>query len=1133
MEVHKIAKIPKNVWIDFYHLLEENILEMDHEKLKQWKYDYFLSRGCKSSINIRKTLLRFFRYLITQGKIQSKEGIFEFNRKLDPSIRLSEKDVKNISRSKDLTRSRSKDQIQTKEEISTGQKDISNIIQEKDRQIKKLKERTEKTERELDKSKRENIKLKKEYETDSEVIAEKENEIKNLRRRLKKLQEIVNELEEEKSEIALHAPREQSFENEKNIRPTMSDYTYIPWWEKIGLFSDPFPSNQGLNKIDKEFYDDIVLRTEIFNRYLYLAKNRSREILNNIIVVYGEYGSGKTTFFQYLERPLLNAGILPIYLMISSDPSTEQIKKEFHGQFLKEVIESNSTSGKAGYLYPRLEAQASIEIIQNQLDDILVTTDYKGFIVFIDGLHKEAEHSESVLGFIKLLQNDFEYFSSFKKIPISFVIAGCLDWKTHLKKYPYLTGSKTGEENIPDLSYTEAFDLINMRFRTFSENKNEPFQLKEEVISKIWSNLKTNLKRGIVPRDMIDHVKDLIKDKSEGKRVTEKLNISLSDVPLKITPDILRRIRIKIANNPQIKRIIYSDIIKYFGNDKNGFRRCLEDFIEIYHAKKIKISKSGKIDYTVIRDLGIDIENIRVLEEFDFLERKDRSLQKKSTVSKSGTQKLAKEIYTQKLLKVDKRLEKFIENIEEEMDLQVEDYLQEIYKTKERTIRSISKKIRENPDKSVIVLSELRRKEKNGRIRILIDKAISEHEKIREHHASMKGIIPKEHLIERTSSPICILLRVVLFMEENVDLSDLDDDEVKELWDKNWIFCDDYFNFKSQIAMIKRKRIQINEKEDNRIVLSYKRAFESLVNLIDDLKNCDKILRINYTALTNEDKKKLHSIRLYYFNDEYFDSAKKLIVYFEPRIQIFIQNCLEMKYGDRWRRRLPSDVNERIENGQEREREKSRTLFQKPEYLLCYCDFDNYKKIMLEKTNWSGIFEFLAKEWNHHTFESLCNDFRRLRNKTQHNYIQWLDKNHHEIKKGMEFVRDLFESFRRLNYRFLSKENIFYRKGEEGSGEGYILFSLRGNRDQTCPYRLVVKFSELNRFVQHLKGKKEVEIQLELKREEGYEYGLEFRKYVSFLAFLIFHDYIKVKGFKNGKVILDLTAIGTLKETRN
>jgi len=96
MEVHKIARIPRNVWTDFYHFLEENILEMDHEKLKQWKYDFLSSRGYKSSINTRKTLFRFFRYLITQKKIQSKEGIFEFNRKLDPSIRLSEKDVRNF-----------------------------------------------------------------------------------------------------------------------------------------------------------------------------------------------------------------------------------------------------------------------------------------------------------------------------------------------------------------------------------------------------------------------------------------------------------------------------------------------------------------------------------------------------------------------------------------------------------------------------------------------------------------------------------------------------------------------------------------------------------------------------------------------------------------------------------------------------------------------------------------------------------------------------------------------------------------------------------------------------------------------------------------------------------------------------
>lgn len=1130
MEVYIITKIPENVWKDFYQILEEGITDMDDKKMKQWRYDFFSSLGYKSSINNKKTLFKFYRYMIRQGKIQSENDLLEFNRDLDPTIRLWEKDIQNISRSTDW--------IQPKSVIQVGQKDIDDIIRQKDSQIEKLKEKIKKMSKELHKSSKENTEMTKKYRNAQEIekvakeLMEKEIEIKNLESRLANLQEIVAELEKEKVEMSPPHLDNKYPKKVKDIKPDMPDYTYPSWWERINLFSDPFPSTQGLNKIDKEFYDDVVLRTEIFNRYLYLIRQRHKEILNNIVVVYGEYGSGKTTFFQYLERPLLNAGILPIYLMVNSDPSTEKIRKEFHGQFLREAIDSNPTSGKVGYLYPRLEAEASIEIIRDQLEDILTTTDYEGFIIFIDGLHKEAKHSESVLGFIKMLQNDFEYLSSFKNIPISFMIAGCLDWKRLLKKDPYLTGSKSGEENIPDISYLEAFDLINMRFKAFSVNKEEPFQLKEDIISKIWSNLKKELERGIVPRDMIDHVRDLIKNKLEGKKVSGKFSISLTDIPLKITPEILRHIRFKVANNPHINKIIYSGIEKYFGNDKDGFRSCLEDFVNIHHVKKISISESGKIDHFVMRDLGIDIENIRVLEEFNFLERKDYLLQRGSTVSKTGTQKLAKETYKQKFLKVDKNLEKFIENIEDEMDLQIEDYIQEIYKTRERTIRSIRKEIRESPDKTINTLNELKRKEKNGKIRIIIDRVILDHNKILEHQSSVKGIIPKEQLIEKTSNPTYDLLRLLLFSEENLDLSNADNDEVKKLWDSYWIFCDDYFNFESQINRIEREHIQVTEKEDNRIVLSYKRAFEALVSLINDLRNCDKILRINYIGLTNKDKRELHSIRLDYLNDEYLNSAKKLIAYFEPKIQVFIQNCLEIRYGSRWRRRLPPDVNKRIEDKQKKERENSRILFQEPEYLLCNCDFDDYKGIMTENSNWNEIFKFLTLNLNLNlqTLKSLYDDFRELRNKIEHNNVQWLNKNHHKIKKGMEFVEDLFESFHRLYYEFLLKKNMFYERGKEGTGEGYIFFSFKENRDRIDSYKSVIRFSELNRFAGSLKKKGIPEIHLELTREEGYEYGLEFRKYISYLAFLIFHDYIALKEFKNGNVILDLRQLGDVKD---
>ena len=39
------------------------------------------------------------------------------------------------------------------------------------------------------------------------------------------------------------------------------------WWERLNLFQNPFPTTIGLAKIDPKYYNEVVLKTEIFERY--------------------------------------------------------------------------------------------------------------------------------------------------------------------------------------------------------------------------------------------------------------------------------------------------------------------------------------------------------------------------------------------------------------------------------------------------------------------------------------------------------------------------------------------------------------------------------------------------------------------------------------------------------------------------------------------------------------------------------------------------------------------------------------------------------------------------------------------------------------------------------------------------
>ena len=48
--------------------------------------------------------------------------------------------------------------------------------------------------------------------------------------------------------------------------------------------------------ISKKKYEDVVIKTQIYNKYMELLEHNPQWILNKSIVFYGDFGCGKTTF---------------------------------------------------------------------------------------------------------------------------------------------------------------------------------------------------------------------------------------------------------------------------------------------------------------------------------------------------------------------------------------------------------------------------------------------------------------------------------------------------------------------------------------------------------------------------------------------------------------------------------------------------------------------------------------------------------------------------------------------------------------------------------------------------------------------------------------------------------------------
>jgi hypothetical protein len=94
---------------------------------------------------------------------------------------------------------------------------------------------------------------------------------------------------------------------------------YDPWWTRMGLNSNPFPTYDGLGNIPDSLYERIIIMTDIYEKYVHYIQNFPLELFKSV-VFYGEFGSGKTTLFEYLKKPLIKNHIYPALIRLFAEP---------------------------------------------------------------------------------------------------------------------------------------------------------------------------------------------------------------------------------------------------------------------------------------------------------------------------------------------------------------------------------------------------------------------------------------------------------------------------------------------------------------------------------------------------------------------------------------------------------------------------------------------------------------------------------------------------------------------------------------------------------------------------------------------------------------------------------------------
>lgn len=826
-----------------------------------------------------------------------------------------------------------------------------------------------------------------------------------------------------------------------------STEVYVPWWVKLGLIEDPFRELEGLPRLSQSLLERIVHKTEIFIKYEIIAENSPTELFRNTIVM-GQFGSGKTTFFDYMNSALSNYGILPVYIQLGGEFEVRELIFDFRKKVSIELRR----------LYPifageNLPFPESLDDEQ-MIIDMMKKLSYKGakgFIIFIDDLHKgDLQKAMRFLSYLQVLTSQMRRGTD---LNIGFFIAGDIAWEVEISNSPKFSGSVDKQEIIPPLKMDAALDAINRRLIAYAKNPENPRQLEKAFIERIYKRLEHDMK-----------------DITFRKVMREVLNEfeaghfdALSADPIDIEKKTLEAIRNQFERNPRVLRQLDKILLSSDINTPGQKRRSLELLIRIYLYHGLPESE--------IREPDVP-----------FLQRLDKAGLIVKVFDNVLTWKISKELYelNRKIIK--------------EHGLSIEDYLIKLFQE-----QIPQKKVALKPQNEEFVKLEelLAFVNRDLGMHFLTD-AKYLHRKILESNEKYLNNEEKPHIIiENCTKSLAKLTKAYMFYEKMQSIPQGNSLNVLSFWRDFW------WSSEAIMQFVRAATSNIENKRKIPIVLNlYREAFHHILNFFSSELENSKLFRIPLVNLKNDEIKLLHECRQFWRENDYKEVADRLVKAVERKIRELLYNVFTVLYGDYENRMKWVDKESR------RYIEKNIRKDMGMSFPISLNEFQNlnraqYKNLMtgidgssVGRRNWRCIFSTIFRRWKERDLYNYLSIFAEINIRISHLKDEPFEPSE------QDYVYD----FMQKSTRFLMSANKVYRELIGSKFFNYdsekATFSLCYFKyeDNAVPIIITEEYKE--RIIETFKDKTIVRLSLnDQEYVEGF-FGLKYRLVFALLALL-------------------------------